>query len=80
MHGVAVQVWRLKGRHVRGALVYSLDVHLTVPVLVPVGLLLRLSELDVGGEAAEGFPEHQRLGAEDCCGGLVERLSCFAEE
>ena len=32
------------------------------------------------GEAEEGFPEHQRLGAEACCGGLVERLSCYAEE
>ena len=39
---VAVQVWYL-------------DANLTIPVLVPVQLLLHDVELDVGGEAAEGF-------------------------
>ena len=58
---VAVQVWHLEGRQVRGALVYCLDVDLTVPILVPVGLLLHDLELDIGGEAAEGFPKHQRF-------------------
>ena len=77
---VAVQVWPLEGRQVHGALVYCLHVDLPVPVLVPVGLLLHDVELDVGGEAAEGFPEHQRLGAEACRGGLVEWLLCYAEE
>ena len=67
----------------RGALVHCLDVDFTVPVLVPVGLLLHDVELDVGGEAAEGFPEHQCLGAEVGRSGLVERfvitaMSCIA--
>ena len=57
-----------------------LDVDLSIPVLVSVGLLLHDVELDVGWEAAEGFPEHQRLGAEARRGGLVEWLSCNAEE
>ena len=59
---------------------YCLDVDLTVPVLVPVGLLLHDVELDVRGEPAEGFTEHQRLAAEARCSGRVERLSCYAEE
>ena len=37
---VAVQVWHLEGRQVRGTLVHCLDVDLTVPVLVPVRILL----------------------------------------
>ena len=41
----------------RGALVHCLDVDFTVPLLVPVGLLLHDVELEVVGEAAEGFPE-----------------------
>ena len=77
---VAVQVWHLESQQVRGALVYFLDVDPTILVLVPVGLLLHDVELDVGGESAEGFPEHQRLGTEACCGGLVVWLSCYAEE
>ena len=36
-------------------------------------------ELDVGGEAAEGFPEHQRFSAEALGGGLVEVLSYYGE-
>ena len=39
----------------RGPLVHCLDANLTIPVLVPVQLLLHDVELDVGGEAAEGF-------------------------
>ena len=77
---VAVQVWHLEGRQVRDVLVYCLDVGLRVPVLVPVGLLLHDVELDVGGEAAEAFPEHQRLGAKACRCGVVEWLCCYAEE
>ena len=38
-----------------GALVQSLDVDLTVPVLVPVALLLYDVELDVGGGARRAF-------------------------
>ena len=64
----------------RGALVYCLDVDLTVPVLVTVGLLLHDVELDIEGGAAKDFAEHQRLGAEARCAGLVEWLSCYAEE
>ena len=52
---VAVQVWYLEGRWVPGVLGHRLDVVLTVPVLVPVGLLLDDVELDVGGEAVEGL-------------------------
>ena len=63
----------------RCALVDWLDVDFTVPVLVPVGSLLHDVDLKVGGETAEGFPEYQCLGAEVGCGGLVERLSCYAE-
>ena len=63
-----------------GALVYCLDVILTVPVLVPVGLLLHHVELDVEEEAAEGFQQQKHYGAEACRGGLVERLLCYAEE
>ena len=77
---VAVLVCHLERQQVHGALMHCLDVDLTVPVLVPVGLLCHDLELDVGGEAMEGFPEHQRLGAGSCRGGLVERLSCYAEE
>ena len=63
-------------------MVHCLDVDLTVPVLVTVRLLLHevYLVLDVGGEAAEGFAEHQGLRANTCCGGLAERLSCYAEQ
>ena len=63
----------------RGALVHCLDVDLTIPILVPVGLLRHDVELDLGGGAAEGFPGHQCLGAEACCGVLRDWLSCYAE-
>ena len=43
------------------ALVYCLVVHLTISVLVSVGLLFHDVELDVGGKAAKGFPEQQCL-------------------
>ena len=64
----------------RGKLVYCLDVDSSISVLVPVGLLFHDVELDFGGEAAEGLPQHPCLGAEGGCGGLVERLPCYAEE
>ena len=41
----------------RSALVYCLDVDLTISVLVPVGLLFHDVKLVVRVEAAEGFPE-----------------------
>ena len=50
-------------------------VALSIPVLVPVGLLFQDFKLDVGGEAAEGFPEQRCLGAEARRGGFVEWLS-----
>ena len=77
---VAVHVWHPEGRQVRCMLVHCLDVNLTVPVLVPVGLLLCGVDLNVRGEAAEGFPGHQGFGAEADHGGLVEQLPCYAEE
>ena len=58
-----------------GVLVRCLDVNVSIHVLVSVGLLLHDVELDVGGEAAERFSAHQRLGAEAPCGSLVEWLS-----
>ena len=64
----------------RSALVYCLDVDLTISLLVPVGLLFHEVKLDVGGKAAEGFQEQQCLGAEARRGGFVEWLSCYAEE
>ena len=54
---VSAEVGQLEGRQVRSALVYCLDVDLTVSVLVPVGFLFHDVKLDVGGKAAEGFPE-----------------------
>ena len=36
--------------------------------------------LDVGGEAAESLSERQCVSAKVGCGGLVERLLCYAEE
>ena len=36
---------------------YCLVVDLNISVLVPVGFLFHDVELDVGGEAAKGFPE-----------------------
>ena len=77
---VAAQVWYLEGGQVRGALVHCLDVKFTVPVLVPVGLLLHDVELAVWGDAAEGFPKHHCLGAEVGRVGLLERLLCYAGE
>ena len=64
----------------RGALVHCLDVELTIPVLVPVGLLLHDVALHVGGEAAEAFQLQQCFGAEARCDGLAEWLSCYSEE
>ena len=77
---VSAEVGDLEGWQVRCALVYCLVVDLTIFVLVPVGLLFRDVELDVGGKAAKGFPEQQCLGAEGRCGGSVEWLPCYAEE
>ena len=64
----------------RSALLYCLDVDLTIPVLVPVGLLFHDVKLDVGGNPAEGVPEQQCLGASARCSGLVEWLPCYAEQ
>ena len=64
----------------RSALVYRLDVILTIPVLVPLGPLFHDVKLDVGGKAAEGFPEQHCLGAKVPRGGFVEWLSCYAED
>ena len=77
---VSVEVGHLEGWQVRSALVYYLDVDLAISVLVPVGLLFHGVKLDVGGKAAEGFPEQQCLGAEARRGGFVGWLSCYAEE
>ena len=77
---VSVQVGQLEGRQVRSTLVNCLDVDLTISVLVPVGLFLQDVKLDVGGKAAQGFPELQCLGAKARRGGVVEWLSCYAEE
>ena len=76
---VSVEVGHLEGRQVRSALVYCLDVNLAISVLVPVKLLFHDVKLDVGGEAAEGFPE-QCLGANARRGGFAEWLSWYAEE
>ena len=57
---VTAEVGHLEGRQVRSALVYCLDVDLTVSVLVPVGFLFHDVKLDVGGKAAEGFPVRSR--------------------
>ena len=46
---VSIQIWHLEGGQVRSALVYCLDVDLTISVLVPVGLLFHDVKLDVGG-------------------------------
>ena len=77
---LSVEVGHLEGWKVRSALVYCLDVDLAISVLVPVGLLFHDVKLDVGGKAAESFPEQQCLGTEARCGGFVEWLSCYAEE
>ena len=61
---VSAEVRDLEGWQVRCALVYCLVVDFTISVLVPVGLRFHDVELDVGGKAAKGFPEQQRLGAE----------------
>ena len=45
---VSGEVGHLEGRQVRSALVYCLDVDLTVSVLVPVGFLFQDVNLDVG--------------------------------
>ena len=54
----------------RSALVYCLNFHVTISVLVPVGLLFHDFKLDLGGKAAEGFPEQKCLGAEARRGGF----------
>ena len=72
---VSAELGHLEGQQVRGALVYYLDVDLTISVLLPVGLLFHDAKLDIGGKAAEGFPEQQCLGAEARRGGFVEWLS-----
>ena len=54
---VLAEVGHLEGRQVRSALVYCLDVDLTISILVPVGFLFQDEKLDVGGKDAEGFPE-----------------------
>ena len=69
---VSVEVGRLEGWQVRSAPVYCLDVYLAISVLVPVGFLFHDVKLDVGGKAAEGFPERQCFGAEARRGGFVE--------
>ena len=67
------QVWHLEGRQVRVALVHYRDVLLTVPVLVPVGLLLHHVELDVGAEGCGGLSRSSAL----VCRGLL-RWPCGA--
>ena len=62
------------------ALVYCLDVDLTISVLVPVGLWFHDVKLDVGEKAAKGFLEQQWLGAEALRGGFMGWFSCYAEE
>ena len=54
---VSAEVGDLEGQQVRCALVYCLDVEVTISVLVPVGFLFHDVKLDVGGKAAKGFPE-----------------------
>ena len=54
---VSAGVGHLEGRQLRGALVYCLDVDLTISVLLPVGSLFHDVTLDVEGKAADGFPE-----------------------
>ena len=54
---VSAEVGDLEGRQVRSALVYCLDVDLTIFLLVPVGFLFHDVKLDVGGKASGGFPE-----------------------
>ena len=47
----------LEGWQVRFALVYCVVVDLIVSILVLVDFLFHDVELDLGGEAAKGFPE-----------------------
>ena len=54
---VSATVGDLEGWQVRCGLVYCLVVDLTISVFVPVGFLFHDVKLDVGGKAAEGFPE-----------------------
>ena len=54
---VLTEVGHLEGQQVRSALVYCLDVDLTISVLVPVGFLFHNVKLDVGGKTVQGFPE-----------------------
>ena len=51
----SAEVGHLEGRQVPSALMYCLDVDLTISVLVPVGFLFHDVKLDVRAEAAEGF-------------------------
>ena len=54
---VLAEVGDLEGPQVCCALVYCLDVDLTISALVPVGFLFQDLKLDVGGKAVKGFPE-----------------------
>ena len=54
---VSAEVGDLERWQVRGALLYCLVVHLTISVSAPVGFLFHDMKFDVGGKAAEGFPE-----------------------
>ena len=49
---VSVEVGHLEGRQARSALVYCLDVYLTISELLRVGLLFHDVKFDVGGKAA----------------------------
>ena len=52
---VLAEVGRLEGWPVRSALVYCLDVDLTISVLVLVGFFFYDAKLDVGGKACKGL-------------------------
>ena len=54
---VSAEVGDLEGWQVRCALVYSLVVHFTLSVLVPVGFLFQDVKCEVGGKAAKNFSE-----------------------
>ena len=54
---VLAEVGDMENWQVRCALVYCLVVDLTISVLVPVGFLFHGVKLEVGGNAAKGFPE-----------------------
>ena len=77
---VSAEVGHLEGQQVRSALLYCLDVDVTISLLVPPGLLFHGVKLDVEEKAVGGFPEQQSLVAEARRGGFVAWLSCYAEE